>query len=53
VCGYIKCPKYSPFQGEWNHASRHGVSSHQWWPRQFNAPNEGLAWDHGRTCKYP
>jgi hypothetical protein len=53
ACDWIKCLKYLPFQGDWDYASKHGVSLHQWWLKQFSALDEGLAWDHGGTCKYP
>jgi len=44
VCYYNKSMKYSPFQGEWSHASWHGILC-QWWIWQFSALDEGLAWD--------
>jgi len=31
ACYCNKCTRYSPFQGEWSHASCHGISLCQWW----------------------
>jgi hypothetical protein len=31
VCYCTRYKKYLPFQGKWNHASRHGISLRQWW----------------------
>jgi hypothetical protein len=31
ACFCNRCTRYSPFQGEWNHASWHGISLCQWW----------------------